>query len=121
MIVHLHHFSSAWPALGLRHAVRVALLSSALGVAALPCLAQAAQAAETGAASLSHSYNIPGGALSDVLNRFAREAGITLSMTPAQLQGRQSAGLKGEYSTDQALGQLLNGSGLDALSQDGSR
>lgn len=121
MIVHLHHFSSAWPALGLRHAVRVALLSSALGVAALPCLAQAAQAAETGAASLSHSYNIPGGALSDVLNRFAREAGITLSMTPAQLQGRQSAGLKGEYSTDQALGQLLNGSGLEALSQDGSR
>ncbi|AZD96032.1 TonB-dependent siderophore receptor [Pseudomonas chlororaphis] len=118
MIVHLHHFSSARPALGLRHAVRVALLSSALGVAALPCLAQAA---ETGAASLSHSYNIPGGALSDVLNRFAREAGITLSMTPAQLQGRQSAGLKGEYSTDQALGQLLNGSGLEALSQDGSR
>ncbi|BBN52005.1 ferrioxamine receptor FoxA [Pseudomonas chlororaphis subsp. aurantiaca] len=117
MIVHLHHFSSAWPALGLRHAVRVALLSSALGVAALPCLAQAA---ETGAASLSHSYNIPGGALSDVLNRFARETGITLSMTPAQLQGRQSAGLKGEYSTDQALGQLLNGSGLEALSQDGS-
>ncbi|WJV22883.1 MULTISPECIES: TonB-dependent siderophore receptor [Pseudomonas] len=117
MIVHLHHFSSARPALGLRHAVRVALLSSALGVAALPCLAQAA---ETGAASLSHSYNIPGGALSDVLNRFAREAGITLSMTPAQLQGRQSAGLKGEYSTDQALGQLLNGSGLEALSQDGS-
>ncbi|AIS15754.1 ferrioxamine B receptor [Pseudomonas chlororaphis subsp. aurantiaca] len=117
MIVHLHHFSSARPALGLRHAVRVALLSSALGVAALPGLAQAA---ETGAASLSHSYNIPGGALSDVLNRFAREAGITLSMTPAQLQGRQSAGLKGEYSTDQALGQLLNGSGLEALSQDGS-
>ncbi|WP_028681490.1 TonB-dependent siderophore receptor [Pseudomonas chlororaphis] len=117
MIVHLHHFSSARPALGLRHAVRVALLSSALGVAALPCLAQAA---ETGAASLSHSYNIPGGTLSDVLNRFAREAGITLSMTPAQLQGRQSAGLKGEYSTDQALGQLLNGSGLEALSQDGS-
>ncbi|AUF99568.1 TonB-dependent siderophore receptor [Pseudomonas sp. 09C 129] len=117
MIVHFHHSSSARPTLGLRHAVRVALLSSALGVAALPCLAQAA---ETGAASLSHSYNIPGGALSEVLNRFAREAGITLSMTPAQLQGRQSAGLKGEYSTDQALGQLLNGSGLEALSQDGS-
>ncbi|WP_025808586.1 TonB-dependent siderophore receptor [Pseudomonas chlororaphis] len=117
MIVHFHHLSSARPALGLRHAVRVALLSSALGVAALPCLAQAA---ETGAASLSHSYNIPGGALSDVLNRFAREAGITLSMTPAQLQGRQSAGLKGEYSTDQALGQLLSGSGLEAVSQDGS-
>ncbi|WMJ00094.1 TonB-dependent siderophore receptor [Pseudomonas chlororaphis subsp. aurantiaca] len=117
MIVHFHHFSSARPAPGLRHAVRVALLSSALGVAALPCLAQAA---ESGAASLSHSYNIPGGALSDVLNRFAREAGITLSMTPAQLQGRQSAGLKGEYSTDQALGQLLNGSGLEAVSQDGS-
>jgi iron complex outermembrane receptor protein len=112
-----HNFSSARPALGLRHAVRVALLSSALGVATLPCLAQAA---ETGAASLSHSYNIPGGALSDVLNRFAREAGITLSMTPAQIQGRQSAGLKGEYSTDQALGQLLNGSGLEAVSQDGS-
>ncbi len=60
------------------------------------------------------------GPLSDVLNQFARQAGITLASTPAQTGGVQSPGLKGQYSPDQALSQLLSGSGLVAVSQDGS-
>src|SRR3546814_3785780 len=66
------------------------------------------------------SYNIAAGPLSDVLNQFARQAGITLASTPQQTSGVQSPGLHGEYSTDQALSHLLSASGLTAVSPDGS-
>lgn len=100
----------------LRHAIRAALFSTALGVGLLPTLGVAAQGSEAS----SHRYNIAAGPLSDVLNQFARQAGITLSTTPAQTQGLQSPGLQGDYSADQALSHLLNGTGLVAVSQDGS-
>ena len=43
-----------------------------------------------------------------------------MSSTPQLTSDRQSPGLQGHYSTDQALRQLLNGTGLEAVSQDGS-
>jgi len=101
----------------LRHAVRAALLSTALGISVLPSLSLAANPAGT---EVSHRYNIAAGPLGEALNQFARQAGITLSMTPQQTQGQQSPGVQGEYSTDQALSHLLGGSGLEAVSQDGS-
>lgn len=101
----------------LRHAVRAALFSTALGVGLLPGMVHAVDGNEAS----SHRFNIAAGTLSDVLNQFARQAGITLSMTPEQTRGHQSPGLQGEYSADQALSQLLSGSGLMAVSQDGSR
>ncbi|HGY9627985.1 TPA: TonB-dependent siderophore receptor [Pseudomonas putida] len=80
-------------------------------------IAPLAMAAEP--ASVSQPYAIPAGSLDTVLNQFARQAGITLSSTP-QLTGElQSPGLQGHYSADQALRQLLNGTGLEAVSQDG--
>ncbi|CAH0258400.1 TonB-dependent siderophore receptor [Pseudomonas brassicacearum] len=107
---------SAQPGL-LRQAIHAALFSTALGVSVVPMFALAAQSSVTAS---RQSYNIAPGPLSDVLNQFARQAGITLASTPAQTGGVQSAGLKGEYSPDQALSQLLSGSGLVAVSQDGS-
>ncbi|AEV60227.1 TonB-dependent siderophore receptor [Pseudomonas ogarae] len=101
----------------LRQAIHAALFSTALGVSVVPMLAMAAQNDVTAS---RQSYNIAPGPLSDVLNQFARQAGITLASTPAQTGGVQSPGLKGEYSPDQALSQLLSGSGLVAVSQDGS-
>ena len=77
----------------LHHAVRAALFSTALGVGALPSLSLAATAS---ANEVSHRYNIAAGPLGDALNQFARQAGITLSMTPQQTQGRQSLGVQGE-------------------------
>jgi iron complex outermembrane receptor protein len=100
----------------LRYAVRAALLTTALGVSVLPSLSLAAN---TGT-EISHRYNIAAGPLGEALNQFARQAGITLAMTPQQTQGQQSPGVQGEYSTDQALSHLLGGSGLEAVSQDGS-
>ena len=58
-------------------AVRGALLSAAL---AAPLLGAPAFAEEATSAA-SRSYAIPAGPLDEVLNRFAREAGINLSAT----------------------------------------
>ncbi|WP_420232133.1 TonB-dependent siderophore receptor [Pseudomonas sp. ABY48] len=101
----------------LRQAIHAALFSTALGVSVVPMFALAAQSDVTAS---RQRYNIAPGPLSDVLNQFARQAGITLASTPGQTGGAQSPGLKGEYSPDQALNQLLSGSGLVAVSQDGS-
>ena len=98
----------------LRKAIRATLFGTALGLIAVPQLSVAAETTQ-----MSRHYAIPAGQLDDVLNQFARQAGITLSSTPRLTQGLQSNGLQGQYPTDQALRQLLNGSGLEALSQDG--
>ncbi|VVP48450.1 hypothetical protein PS862_05260 [Pseudomonas fluorescens] len=70
----------------LRHAIRAALFSTALGVGLLPTLGFAAPGSEAS----SHRYHVAAGPLSDALNQFARQAGITLSTTPTQTQGLQS-------------------------------
>ncbi|MCO7516749.1 TonB-dependent siderophore receptor [Pseudomonas guariconensis] len=95
-------------------AVRAALFGTALGLGSAPLLVQAAEPTE-----VSQQYAIPAGNLDDVLNQFARQAGITLSSTPQLTGALESPGLQGHYSTDQALRQLLNGTGLEAVSQDG--
>ena len=55
------------------------------------------------------AYNIPAGALSQVLSRFAAEAGVILSFDAALLQGRQSGGLRGPYSVGSGFVALLEG------------
>ena len=98
----------------LSRAMRAAVLGATLGLVGVASHALAADPV-----GMSQPYAIPGGNLDDVLNQFARQAGITLSSTPQLTGGLQSPGLQGQYSTDQALRQLLNGSGLEAASQDG--
>ncbi|MGE8458469.1 MAG: secretin and TonB N-terminal domain-containing protein, partial [Pseudomonas alloputida] len=98
----------------MRHAIRAVLFGTALGLATAPQLSVAADTAE-----VSHDYAIPAGQLTDVLNKIARQAGITLSSTPQLTDGLHSNGLQGKFTTDQALRQLLNGSGLEAVSQGG--
>ncbi len=53
------------------------------------------------------TYAIPAGALEDVLNRFAREAGALISVNAALVKGLQSPGLSGNYSVGAGLEQLL--------------
>lgn len=108
-------FSPALHSSRLGRAVRAAILGTALGMGTLPMWAHAAQPAET-----ARQYAIPGGNLDDVLNQFARQAGITLSSTPQLTSGFQSPGLKGTYAPHQALRRLLEGSSLEAVRQDGN-
>ncbi|MND50102.1 Ferrichrome-iron receptor precursor [compost metagenome] len=100
----------------LSRAIRVALLTTIMGGTVISTQVLAQQAA----ISASHRYEISAGPLDEVLNQFARQAGITLSSTPELTRGVQSQGLQGSYSVDQAINLLLNDSGLEAVSQDGN-
>ena len=63
-----------------------------------------------GAAQAPRAYAIAPGALAEVLNRFAAEAGVVLAFDGARLQGQQSPGLQGNYSVSQGFARLLAGS-----------
>lgn len=53
------------------------------------------------------SYEVPAGSLSAALTRFAGLAGVNLSVDPALVSGRSSAGLSGEYAVEEGFAQLL--------------
>ena len=99
-------------------AVRGALLCMILGTLA-PGIGWA-QPGERGAAAVQR-YAIPAGPLDETLNRFARDAGISLSTTPEQTHGLSSPGLQGEFSVESGLRRLLMGTTLEPVSEDGSR
>ncbi|SDK77653.1 outer-membrane receptor for ferric coprogen and ferric-rhodotorulic acid [Pseudomonas delhiensis] len=66
-------------------------------------------------------YHIGKGDLGAVLTRFATEAKVLISFDPALTDGRVSHGLDGRYSVQQALQQLLDGSGLQAVQDSDGR
>ncbi|HEN8801898.1 TPA: TonB-dependent receptor, partial [Pseudomonas putida] len=61
------------------------------------------------------TYAVAPASLGAALTRFADQAGISLSLDSALVQGRQSTGLSGSYSVDEGFMQLLRGSGLQLL------
>lgn len=94
-----------------------AVAALGLGVAALaPGVATAADAPAS-QPSPARAYDIPAGPLEGALNRFGREAGILLSFPPEIAAGLQSKGLRGQYGVPEALGALLQGTGLAAVAQ----
>jgi iron complex outermembrane receptor protein len=88
-----------------------ALLCSAflsLGIAASLPGAAMAQTAE-------QQFSIPVSTLDQALTRLSRETGLNIAFNPADLAGKQSHALQGRFSAEQALAQLLAGSGLQAV------
>lgn len=83
-------------------------LSLVLGLSASPLFIPASQAEE----SARRSYQVPAGNLGAALTRFAGLAGVNLSVDPALVGGRNSAGLSGEYGVEEGFARLLQGSGL---------
>ncbi|WP_430009597.1 TonB-dependent receptor [Methylophaga lonarensis] len=65
----------------------------------------------------THTFNIPGGSLDQVLNQFGLEAGLELYVDGALLQGHSSSGLNGEYGALHGLRTLLRDTGLVAIQQ----
>lgn len=61
------------------------------------------------------SYQVSPANLGAALTQFADQAGVSLSLDPALVNGRQSNGLSGSYSVDEGFTQLLRGSGLQLL------
>ncbi|MBB2494339.1 TonB-dependent siderophore receptor [Aquipseudomonas ullengensis] len=99
----------------LSKAIHRALLGAAL---ALPLggvlLAEPAWAQSVAA---ERDFAIAAGSLESALNSFAATAGVSVSFSPDAVRGRQSAGLHGRYGVDQALNQLLAGSGVQVVRQ----
>ena len=97
----------------LRQAVNAALLGACL-TSALPGTALAQAPARD---SQARTWNIAPGPLASALDQFARQAGISLSYDASSVAGKTSAGLSGAFDSPQALGQLLQGQGLQAQRQ----
>ncbi|MEE4341640.1 TonB-dependent receptor [Pseudomonas alliivorans] len=62
------------------------------------------------------AYEVPAGSLSAALTRFAGLAGVNLSVDPALVNGRNSAGLSGDFAIEEGFARLLQGSGLQLVS-----
>lgn len=71
---------------------------------------QAQQAPAAGEAR--QSFNIPAGSLDSVIDRFDDQIGIRISVNSAITQGLNSPGVKGDYTTVEALRALLAGTGV---------
>ena len=84
-------------------------LSLMLSLSASPLFVPLGYAEDSAA---RRSYQVPAGSLSAALTRFAGLAGVNLSVDPALVSGRSSAGLSGEYGVEEGFAQLLTGSGL---------
>ena len=95
-----------------------ALLACALSAAMPAARAQTSTAQAAEASSARHDYDIPAGPLAPALRRAASQAGVVLGFTPAQTEGKTTAGLRGSHTVGQALSALLAGSGLALVRTD---
>lgn len=90
----------------------VLLAGLALGLPAPEVMAQPA-------AAPAQRYDIAAGTLDQVLNRFAAQAGFTITIDAALTAGKTSAGLAGRHDISGGLAAILAGSGLEAVAQAG--
>jgi len=94
----------------LRHIFRKPRMSAAIGLAlAIPCMQVQAQEFE---------FNIPAQPLANAIQELGRQANFQTLYNPSDLQGMRSKEVTGTYSLDQAIGQLLQGTGLSYDLQD---
>jgi len=83
------------------------LIMAAACVGAIPVAS-----AQPANAALSVRYDIPAQPLSDALRRFIAASGWEVGYVSELAAGRRSAEVRGEFNAEQALGQLLQGTGL---------
>ncbi|WP_407315121.1 TonB-dependent Fe(3+) dicitrate receptor FecA [Pseudomonas sp. nanlin1] len=93
----------------LARSLRCLLLGASLSLSAIP-LAVADDA-------LPRVYHIAPASLESALNQFGREAGVMISFGSQVTSGVQSRGLQGQYTAEQGLAALLEGTGLQARAE----
>jgi outer membrane receptor for ferric coprogen and ferric-rhodotorulic acid len=81
-------------------------------MAAAPAMAQGGGEQPQSASTRVQQFDIPAGSLAGALNALARQAGLTLSVDPSLVAGKKAPALTGAYTPQQALQQVLAGSGL---------
>lgn len=84
-----------------------------LAVAWVQPVAQAAQA--TVEQADVRSYDIAAGSLDSVLGQFGQQAGVMVAVDSQLSNGLNSPGLRGQFALDQALAQLIAGTGLQPV------
>lgn len=92
-------------------AVAVATILAATTTLPLPAMAQQAQQSQ--ALTQQVNFDIEAGPLSTALTAFAEQTGLLLSADSNLTDGKRTDGLSGNFPSDQALGRLLSGTGLD--------
>ncbi|MFZ0154122.1 TonB-dependent Fe(3+) dicitrate receptor FecA [Pseudomonas sp.] len=92
----------------LAQSLRALLFGAGLSAVAVPTLAENAAA---------RTYHIAPMSLENALNQFGRESGVLISFGSQVTSGVQSPGLDGQFSPQQALDILLQGSGLQARAE----
>lgn len=98
----------------LNRALKAALLGMVVSSYALPSWAQPAAADQN---SPLKQWNIPAGPLAPALDRFAREAGVSVSFDAQALADRNTQGVQGALGTAAALSSLLQGTDLQPEQQ----
>jgi outer membrane receptor protein involved in Fe transport len=96
-----------------RAAWRGAVATSAL--LSLGCVVGEAAVSQPGATASdarTQAYNIGAEALGTALQEFAAQAGLQLLFSESDVAGMRTNGLRGSFTREQALAQLLAGSGL---------
>lgn len=58
-------------------------------------------------------YALPAGDLGQTLVQISRQSGVPIAFDPQHVAGQRAPALQGRYSSDQALEQVLQGSGLE--------
>jgi hemoglobin/transferrin/lactoferrin receptor protein len=91
-------------------ALATALVASAGLLSAQPALAQ--QTGTQAEAQARQNFDIPAGSLSAALNALARQAGLALTFDSDLAHCKTTEGPSGEFTPQQALLQLLAGTGL---------
>ncbi|WP_426994612.1 TonB-dependent siderophore receptor [Methylomonas sp. CM2] len=89
-----------------RHALKAVALLCAMA-------ASSGAIAENAGSGEVYKFNISAGDMSASLNKLAETANVELSYPAAMASDMKSNGLKGNYTVEQALQQLLKGSGLN--------
>lgn len=83
-------------------------------------VALAILALATGAAAQQRSFNVPAEEAARSIPDFARQADIQIVAPVTQLRGVRTMAVRGDMDVRQALGLLLQGTGLEIASDDGS-
>ena len=108
--------TAAWRLLALLAAATPAVAQAAEGAADAvpvrrPGATQSAQSAQS-ATTTQYDFDIPPQPLASGLTLFGRQSGIQFAADTEFVSGLRTPGLKGRYTADQALRQLLAGTGL---------
>lgn len=99
----LHELTPLARALTIRRVFRLRSLPAIGFALTIPCMQVQAQEVE---------FNIPAQPLVSALQEFGRQANLQVLYSPSDLQGLRSNGVKGKFSSSQAVSELLRGTGV---------